>query len=71
MINPDEIEIILKNMYYKKGNTNKINNTSNLFKKTIKKIKILIVIIRKTTLELFKQNGKKKIKKWKLYFFFI
>jgi hypothetical protein len=65
MINPDEIEIILKNMYYKKGNTNKINNTSNLFKKTIKKIKILIVIIRKTTLELFKQNGKKKIKKWK------
>jgi hypothetical protein len=52
-------------MYYKKGNTNKINNTSNLFKKTIKKIKILIVIIRKTTLELFKQNGKKKIKKWK------
>jgi hypothetical protein len=60
MINPDEIEIILKNMYYKKGNTNKINNTSNLFKKTIKKIKILIVIIRKTTLELFKQNGKKK-----------
>jgi hypothetical protein len=65
MINPDEIEIILKNMYYKKGNTNKINNTSNLFKKTIKKIKILIFIIRKTTLELFKQNGKKKIKKWK------
>jgi hypothetical protein len=52
-------------MYYKKGNTNKINNISNLFKKTIKKIKILIVIIRKTTLELFKQNGKKKIKKWK------
>ena len=26
MINPDEIEIIIKNMYYKKGNTNNTNS---------------------------------------------
>ena len=37
--NPDEIEIMLKNMLSKKGNTNKRNNISNLFKKNNKKNK--------------------------------